>query len=100
MTGADTAEGEILLSFAARILEGLFVKATAVGEVGFDLDAECLVVLFGGVLGGECLLGVAGCLAINEALAGCFVEVDCSAGVLGVHEFSFELRDQAWRSDF
>jgi len=57
--GADATEGNILLCFATRVLEGSFEESTVVSAAGFDFDAECLAVLFEGFLRGECLIGVA-----------------------------------------
>jgi len=98
--GANAAEGDILLCFATRVLEGAFEEATIVSMAAFDLNAKCLAVLFEGFLGSEGLISIAGRLAGNKTLAGCFVEADHGTVAFGVHEFSFELRNQAGCSDF
>jgi len=91
--GIHAADGELLLSIVAGLLEGVVVEAPVVAVVVGDLHI---------VLGGECLEGAFG----SESFRGCIVHLkdkaqtaevvgeDGGAPVAPIGEFAFQLRKE------
>ena len=100
MMCANATVGEVLVGFVTGSFESLFLEATIVCMVRFDVDTECVAMPFEGKFGSDCLFSVGGGLTVDEVFSGVLVDEDGSTVEFGIHEFAFELGNESRSRDF